>query len=229
MAARRLGVFGGTFNPVHLGHIHIAQRAQRLFGLDQIYFIVSTIPPHKPPQNLIPLTHRYAMVSLATAGYPSFVPSLIELVPPASPFSVHTMGKLARRTSGGGTSLYFIAGGDSLVDVSTWRESEKLLTSYNFIFVTRPGVAPVDPASVLPAKAIPRVRNLVGLGPRRLRHQIQIEEAAGESRVFIVDMEALDISASEIRKLASRGKQIRHLVSAPVHEYLQKTHLYGER
>jgi nicotinic acid mononucleotide adenylyltransferase len=138
------------------------------------------------------------------------------------------MGKLACRTCGRDSSLFFIAGGDSLVEVSTWRESEKLLTSYNFIFVTRPGVAPIDPASVLPARAIPSVRNLVGLGPRRLRHRIQIETAAGESRVFIVDMGALDISASEIRELASRGKQIGHLVSAPVYEYLQKTRLYGE-
>ena len=229
MGARRLGVLGGTFNPIHLGHLHIAQRAQRLFGLDRIYFVVATIPPHKPLQNLIPLTHRYAMVSLATAGSPSFIPSLIELESPASPFSVHTMEKLASRNSGVDTRLYFLAGGDSLADVFTWRESEKLLTSYSFIFVARPGIGPVEPASVLPAKAISKVRNLVGLGPHRLRRRIQAEEASGENLVFIVDLGALDISASQIRKLASCGKQIRHLVPAAVHEYLQKTHFYGER
>lgn len=229
MGATRLGVLGGTFNPIHLGHLHIAERAQRVFDLDRIYFVVATAPPHKPLPDLIPLTHRYAMVSLATAGSPSFIPSLIELESPASPFSVHTMRKLASRNSGMDTRLYFIAGGDSLVDVFTWRESERLLTSYDFIFVTRPGVGAVEPASVLPAKAISRVRNLVELGPRQLRRRIQAEEASGESRVFIVDLGALDISASQIRKLASRGKQIRHLIPAAVHEYLQKTHLYGER
>lgn len=229
MGETRLGVLGGTFNPIHLGHLHIAERAQRVFDLDRIYFVVATTPPHKPLQNLIPFTHRYAMVSLATAGSPSFLPSLVELESPASPFSVHTMKKLASRNPGVDTRLYFIAGGDSLVDVFTWRESERLLTSYNFIFVTRPGVDPVELASVLPARAISRVRNLVELGPRQLRRRIQAEEASGESRIFIVDLGALDISASQIRKLASRGKQIRHLIPAAVHEYLQKTHLYGER
>ncbi len=229
MGSRRLGVLGGTFNPIHLGHLHIAQCAQRLFGLDQIYFEVTSAPPHKSQENLPPLPHRYAMVSLATARFTSFVPSLVELDPPSSPFSIHTLDKLASRTPGGGGALYFIAGGDSLADVSTWRESSRLLTSYNFIFAVRPGVRPIDPAAVLPSEALPRVRNLVGLTRRRLRRSIQAEGSSRESRIFILDIKALDISASQIRNLASRGKSIRHLVPHSVNEYLLKTHLYGER
>ncbi len=228
MAARKLGVLGGTFNPIHLGHLHIARSAQRLFGLERVYFVVAASPPHKPLQDLIPLAHRYAMVSLATAGSRSFIPSLVELEPPSSPYSVHTMDKLACRDAGDGDGLYFIAGGDSLAEVSTWRESDRLLSSYNFIFVTRPGAVLAEPASMLPAKVIPKVRNLAGLGPRLLRRRIRSEVAQGGSRVFIVDMEALDISASQIRCLASRGRSIRHLVPPLVHAYLKKTHLYGE-
>ena len=229
MGVTRLGVLGGTFNPIHLGHLHIARSARRLFHLDRIYFVVACTPPHKSLENLVPLTHRYAMVTLATAGEPSFVPSLIELEPPLSPFSVHTMDKLARRNDRRGSILYFIAGGDSLAEVCTWRDSEKFLTSYSFIFVTRPGTGPVEPASVLPEKALPRIRNLVGLEPPRIRRRIRAEEASGASRIFIVDIGAPDISASRIRERVSCGKRIRHLVPAAVHEYLKKTHLYGER
>ncbi len=228
MGAKRLGVFGGTFNPIHLGHLHVARRVRRLFDLDRIYFVVATAPPHKHPQTLVPLPHRYAMVSLATARSPFFIPSLVELDPPESPFSVHTMEKLERRAAAG-TRIYFIAGGDSLAEVSTWRESDRLLTSYNFIFVVRPRVGSWEPASHLPAKVMPHVCDLIGAEPRRLRRRIRADEEAGENRLFIVDLKALDISASRIRALVSRGEPIRNLVPAPVLEYLQKTHLYGER
>lgn len=227
LGATRLGVLGGTFNPIHLGHLHLAQCARRLFGLDLVYFVVAAAPPHKPLEDLIPLAHRYGMVCLATAGTPSFVPSLIELDPPESPFSIHTLEKFTGLNRG--KVVYFLAGGDSLAEVSTWRESAKLLTSYNFVFVTRPGSDSVEPDSVLPAEAISGVRNLAGLDPRRLRRRIRSEESSPGSKVFIVDMGALDISASQIRRLASRGEEIRPLVPAAVHEYLQKTHLYGER
>ncbi|HYK88623.1 MAG TPA: nicotinate-nucleotide adenylyltransferase [Acidobacteriota bacterium] len=229
MGAIRLGVLGGTFNPIHLGHLHVAQMAQRLFDLDRVYFVVAAAPPHKPLRNLLPLTHRYAMVTLATAGSPAFFPSLIELERPASPYSIHTLEKITRRNRGKGTRLYFIAGGDSLAEVSTWRNSERLLTSYSFIFVTRPSSGPVELTSVLPATALCRVRDLTRLPRHQARRQIRLEESSGESRVFIVDLKALDISASRIRELAFDGKPIRHLVPASVHEYLQKTHLYGER
>jgi nicotinate-nucleotide adenylyltransferase len=229
LGARKLGVLGGTFNPIHLGHLQIAQVSRQLFGLDRIFFVVAAAPPHKPLQNLVPLAHRYAMVSLATGGFPFFIPSLIELEPPPSSFSIDTMTKLEQRIQDREAKLYFIAGGDSLMEVSTWKESERLLSSYNFIFVVRPGADPVEAASVLPAQAAARVRDMVGLSRRRLRHRIAEAERSEESHVFLVDIGAPDISASRIRDLASRGEPFRDMVPASVHEYLQKTHLYGER
>jgi len=160
----RLGVLGGTFNPVHLGHLHIARSVQRLFSLSEVLFVVAAKPPHKPLDALIPLMHRYAMVSLATAGEASFVPSLVELEPQASSFSVDTMSKLARQVARANGILYFIAGGDSLLEVKSWRKSERLLTAFNFVFVVRPGTGTVDPGKTLPSKAVPRVCDLTGLG-----------------------------------------------------------------
>ncbi len=159
----------------------------------------------------------------------NFVPSLIELEPPESPFTIHTLGKLARCYGRSARDLYFIAGEDSLLDVSNWRQSEKLLTSYNFIFASRPGVKHVDALSVLPPEAASRLRDLRGLAPRELRRRVKLEEQTSENRIFMIDVAALDISATRIRTLASAGKRIDRLVPPSVHEYIQKQSIYGER
>jgi nicotinate-nucleotide adenylyltransferase len=222
----RVGVLGGTFNPIHFGHLHLARNIQGLFSLSQVHFVVAAVPPHKPLEDLILLTHRYAMVSLAVAGTPSFIPSLMELEPQASSFSVDTMAKFSRRLGRDRSVPYFIAGGDSLLEVKSWRESEKLLTSYSFIFVMRPGTGPLVPEDILPEGAVERVRNLSGL--RRVQLRRRIAEEGDENRIYLVDIGALDISATRIRSLASSGKSIRRMVPEPVREYIRKLHLYGE-
>jgi nicotinate-nucleotide adenylyltransferase len=224
----RLGVLGGTFNPVHMGHLHIARSVRRLFSLSEVLFVVAARPPHKPLDALIPLMHRYAMVSLATAGEPSFVPSLIELEPQASSFSFDTMSKLARQVARANGVLYFIAGGDSLLEVKSWRRSERLLTAFNFVFVVRPGTGPVDPKEALPSKAALRVCDLTGLERAEMKRRIAKEDAA-ENRIYIVNVGAPDISATQIRERAGMGKPIHRMVSRPVREYIEKLHLYGGR
>ncbi len=224
----KAGVLGGTFDPIHLGHLHLARHTQRLFGLSQVYFVVACTPPHKRAKTIIPFSHRFAMVSLATAGERSFVPSLIELEPPESPFTIHTLGKLARCDGRRPLDFYFIAGEDSLLDVSNWRQSEKLLTSYNFVFASRPGVEHADASAVLPPKAVSHLRHLRGLAPRQVRRRIKLEEQTSENRIFMIDVAALDISATQIRALASAGKRIDRLVPPSVHEYIQKQSIYGE-
>jgi len=225
----RIGVLGGTFDPIHLGHLHIAYRAERLFGLSHVYFVVAAAPPHKAVEGVTPLNHRYAMVALATAGFPSFIPSLAELEPPASPFSVHTLRKLAHPRGGKRALVYFIAGEDSLRDVGNWRNSTELLSSYSFIFVARPGVRPAPAESLLPRKVVPRLRDLRRVKARALRREIEKDQESRGNRIFIVDVGALDISSTRIRELASSGKKISDLVPPPVHEYIQKLHIYGGR
>jgi nicotinate-nucleotide adenylyltransferase len=229
LTAPKIGVFGGTFNPIHLGHLHIADRALRIFGLSRIYFVVATEPPHKRGEELPPISHRYAMVSLATAGCPFFIPSLVELEQPASPFTINTMDKLARKTGSKKVKMYFIAGGDSLNDIASWKDSEKLLSSYNFIFAVRPGIPLENPRECMPKTAQARVCDLTGLSLRKMPEKVLSRTSSGKSCVFIADFGALDISASGIRKLAAGGKRLSHLVSPPVQEYIQKLKLYGER
>jgi nicotinate-nucleotide adenylyltransferase len=223
----RIGVLGGTFDPIHLGHLHIAYRAQRLFGLSYVHFVVAAAPPHKAVEQVIPFSHRYAMVVLATAGFPSFLPSMTELEPPASSFSIHTLGKLALPRRGRRPRLYFLAGEDSLQDVANWRASGELLNSYNFVFVTRPGVRTIPAESMLPQKAVARLCDLRGVRARDIRRQIEKEQKSNRNRVYIIDVGALDISSTRIRERAVAGKRISHLVPAPIHEYIQKLHIYG--
>jgi nicotinate-nucleotide adenylyltransferase len=224
----RLGVLGGTFNPIHLGHLHIARSVQKLFSLSEIRFVVAASPPHKSKKSLIALTHRYAMVGLATSEEPSFVPSLVELEPHASSYSVDTMRKIARAMDRNKGEVYFIAGGDSLCEVKSWRESEKLLTTYNFIFVLRPGFDAGNLKDYLPQKARERVCDCSGYGRTRIRKLME-DDRPGKNRVFIVDTDAPDISATRIRNLAAAGKNFRRFIPAPVYAYIQKLHLYGGR
>lgn len=223
----RIGILGGSFNPIHFGHLHVAREIQKLFSLSQVHFVVATEPPHKAPEDLIMFPHRYAMVSLATAGNPSFIPSLVELEPKASPFSVDTMEKLTRFARRDKGILYFIAGGDSLAEVKSWRESERLLNSYNFVFTVRPGTGPMNPGDVLPGKTVDRVRDLRNMARAAARRIMN--EQVHSARIYIVDVKAPDISATHIRQLVSSGKPVHRVVPGPVRDYIRKLCLYGGR
>jgi nicotinate-nucleotide adenylyltransferase len=178
---------------------------------------------------MVPFVHRYAMVCLATSRKPSFIPSLIELEHEASPYSIDTLDKLARQVGRVKGLLYFIAGGDSLNEVKSWRGSETLLTTYNFIFILRPGISVGDPGNLLPEHALPLVRNLCGLGRVQIQRRIAEEERSGGNRIYIVDFNAPDISATEIRTLAGSGHPVKSAVPVPVRDYIRKFNLYGGR
>lgn len=223
----KLGVLGGTFDPLHLGHLHVARQSKKLFGLAEVHFVVASAPPHK--QAGIALHHRFAMVCLATAGSRDFIPSLVELEAPASPYSIHTLAKLARRLNRNPRDLHFIAGGDSLLDVSRWKKGSELLCRYNFVFVERPGIEEADLSGALPLRIRSRLRDLRGMGSSKVRDSVRREERSSETRIFVVDLGAPDISSSQIRSLAAAGRRFRHLVPATVHEYIQKLRVYDRK
>jgi len=222
-----IGVFGGTFNPIHRGHLHVAKSVQSLFGLSRVYFVVSSLPPHKRAEELIPFAHRYAMTSLAVEKEISFIPSMVEMEPEQSPYSIDTMDKLARIEKQ--NRLFFIAGGDSLLEIASWRESERLLAEYNLIFVTRPWDGPIDAEKCLPADAFRRTRDLTGLGRAQAKKMIA-EEPKEENRIYIMDAKAPDISSTKIRALvATKGgnRAVRRSLLPAVRGYIRKLRLYG--
>ena len=228
MGTFKIGVFGGTFNPIHRGHLHIAQNVQSLFALSRVYFVVASEPPHKRSEEIIPFAHRYAMTSLAVEKEISFIPSMVEMEPAPSPYTIDTLDKLARIEEN--SRLFFIAGGDSLLEIATWHESERLLAEYSFIFVKRPWDGHIDAEKCLPADVFRRTLDLTGFDRARAKKKIA-GTPKDENRIYIVDVKAPDISSTKIRSLAAAkggDRAIRRMLPPAVRVHIRKLRLYRQ-
>lgn len=200
---RKLGVIGGTFDPIHYGHLAIAEEARARLALPEVRFIPAGQPPHKPGAAVSPAADRLAMVRRAVAGNPAFTVSTIELERAGPSFTVDTLERL-RAQEGPDCALYFIAGGDALVDLLTWREPARLLELATLVIVQRPGAAAVDRAA-LEARLPALRRTLVVLdGPR------------------------FDVSGTLLRQRVRAGLPIRYQTPDVVLAYIQEHGLYQQ-
>ena len=157
---RRIAVFGGSFDPIHNGHLAIARAADRRFNFDEIHFIAASRPPHKLKQHLAPFPHRFAMVSLACTEHPHFVPSLAEAGEDFSGtqlhYSVDTVRYFRHSYNHAGDRVFFIIGADAFLDIPMWKEYETLLGLCDFIVANRPGIRPEALRLVIPPDSIAR-------------------------------------------------------------------------
>ena len=213
----RIALFGGTFDPIHSGHVRAAKAAARKFRLDRILFVPSGRPPHKVKDRLTPFPHRYAMVTLACAEDPRFVASLLESPTwDARPrYSVDTV-RAAKRRLGWGDELFFLIGVDAFLDLPQWKDYRRLLDSVNFIVVSRPGF---DLAEI--AKTIPS--DLLGKPPRR--------KPLNTLRMRSTSLQLLEgidvaIASRDIREAIAAGRPVTGLVPPLVEEYIRKEGLY---
>ncbi|HEX7512180.1 MAG TPA: nicotinate-nucleotide adenylyltransferase [Candidatus Methylomirabilis sp.] len=222
----RIGIMGGTFDPIHLGHLRAAEEIYWAFGLDRIIFVPAARPPHKEEVVAASAMHRYEMVSLATVFTPYFTVSPIELQREGKSYSVETVREF-QRLSGPDTNLYFVVGVDAFLEMSEWREAKELLTLARVIVTARPGWH-LDEVEHLLA---PEQRRLLGhptfkylkvseVDPER------VEEAPAPRQVLLVEVVSLDIASREIRQLVEEGRSIRHLVPDTVAAYMAKNRLY---
>ncbi len=222
LAVRSLALFGGTFDPVHRGHLAAARAARDRFGLDAVHFVVAGRPPHKSALPLSPYPHRCAMVALACAGQTRLSLSLAEAGPDfsgsATSYSIDLVRAHRKRLSRS-AHLYFLVGADAFLEIGKWRESEALLDSCDFIVVSRPGfrleaLRAAVPARLLAAGAA--ARRSSARGTLRLRN----------STVFVVSSVCVDVSSTDIRNRVARGLSIRSLVPRAVEDYICKQALY---
>jgi nicotinate-nucleotide adenylyltransferase len=219
---QRLGVYGGTFDPVHNGHLRVATALLENFALDQLLFVPAFVPPHKRGQAISAPHHRYAMLALATAHDARLLISTIELEAPTRPYTIETLGRLQAQHPD--AQLFFVMGMDSFRDVTLWREHERLLTEYSTIVAARPGyraheLAEAESAAHPAPHLQARVLDLRGgLQPRA--------EDMREAHVFVTDYVAVDVSATEIRQMAGAGKSVESMVPPPVAAYIAKYQLY---
>src|SRR5688572_7682006 len=137
-ARKRIALYGGTFDPVHSGHLEIARKVSELFEIEKVLFIPAQVAPHKVGRPVTEPIHRYAMLALATQDDPDLVVSTFELDAPDRRYTVDTVEHF-QRALGDSTELFFIMGADSWCEINTWRDWERLLTMINHIVVTRPG------------------------------------------------------------------------------------------
>jgi len=221
MCAQRIALYGGTFDPVHAGHLEIARRVAEVFDIETVLFIPAQMAPHKIGRAVTEPIHRYAMLALATQDDPRLRISTFELEAPDRRYTVDTVEHF-KRELGDSTELFFIMGADSWSEITTWREWERLLTMTNHIVVTRPGYEPSTTHVGAISERIEDLRNLEGVGA------LQGDVRDDGARIFLTDVVMKDVSATDIRRRASEGRfeELAGLLPGPVLEYIQKYRIY---
>ncbi|MEO6393892.1 MAG: nicotinate-nucleotide adenylyltransferase [Pyrinomonadaceae bacterium] len=219
---RRVGLYGGTFDPVHNGHLYVARELLRNFALDQIVFIPAFAAPHKRDQAITPAIQRYAMLALATRRDNEFVVSTVEMDAPARPYTIETLTALMQ-LEGPEVRLFFILGADSWMEIDSWREFERVLGLTDHIVVTRPD-SPLGARHV--GSAIrDRIVDVRGFDRRSITRRL--DHDPGPS-IFFTDVAFVDTSATAIRSLVGAGREMewKTQVPAEVGDYIKKYELY---
>lgn len=235
-----IGLFGGSFDPIHRGHIALARAAVERCSLRQVLFVPVGVPPHKQSQPLTAFVHRYTMVALAVQDEKGFVPSLLEAPPEASVrapgqpksgtpaqaapnYSIDTVRRL-KKTLKKSDRLFFLIGIDAFRDIAKWRDSRALLAECEFIVASRPGYSLRDLAESLPEGVRP---------PESVTKPFQKQPAIGDLvlpglSIHLLEGVRQDVSATTIRTAAVQGKPLARWLDPRVAEYVKKTGLYRE-
>jgi nicotinate-nucleotide adenylyltransferase len=227
---KRIAIFGGSFDPIHAGHLAVARAADRRFNFDEIHFIPASRPPHKLKQHLAPFPHRFAMVTLACAEHPHFVPSLAEAGEDFSGtqlhYSVDTVRYFRHAYNSPGDRVFFIVGADAFLDIPMWKEYETLLGLCDFVIANRPGIRLEALRLVIPPDLQPMPDPTKDKEVDAIAHGSPVVARLQKTTVFLLENVASETSATEIRRKADKGQSIHGLVSARVEEYILKQGLY---
>ena len=223
-----LALFGGTFDPIHRGHVVVARAAMAKFELKQVWFVPADIPPHKQKTPLTSFYHRYAMIALALASEKALLPSLLEAPDPDQPakerkpsYSIDTVRR-TKKLLGKSDHLYFLIGMDAFKDIAKWYKADELLGECDFIVAARPGFSLADVASSLPEKLRPRPEVTRLFRREKMTGPLVLPGAT----LHLLPETQENISATQIRAAVDRGGALKRLVSEPVAEYIQKEKLY---
>lgn len=199
----RLGIFGGTFDPIHLGHLILAEHCREACRLDRVLFIPAGQPPHKSERQITPGKQRLEMVDLAIVGHSALAASSIELDRQGPSYSAETLSEVARQNPE--AELFFLMGSDSLADLPLWYQPARIAALATLVVATRPGAALPD---------VTAIRGVIG------------DTAAERLLQHIVEIPLIQISSSSIRARVSAGQSIRFMVPRAVECYIQTHGLY---
>jgi nicotinate-nucleotide adenylyltransferase len=198
---RKIGVMGGTFDPIHTGHLVTAEAVRMEYGLNKVLFIPASHPPHKQEFKITPAMHRYVMAVMATCSNPYFDVSSIEMERSGPSYTVDTARELLQRF-GDSTDLYFITGADAIQDLESWEQIDTLLGLCHFIAATRPGCFST------------------------LESVIEHFGELGRSHIHRLATPEFEISSTDIRNRVKQGRSIKYIVPESVEKYIYKEGLY---
>jgi nicotinate-nucleotide adenylyltransferase len=226
-----IGLFGGTFDPVHRGHLALARAALEQYKLHRVHFVPAGIPPHKQRQPLSPFLHRFAMLVLATAEEKAFVPSLLEAPPedgsggksrPEKPnYTIDTVRRL-KRDFKASDKLFLLIGMDAFADIAKWHQAEALFRECEFVVASRPGYSLADVASSLPQKLRPDAAVTKLFRKTKMVGPLVLPGAT----LHMLPETHENISATQIRAALDRGGALKRLLPDAVAEYIHKERLY---
>jgi nicotinate-nucleotide adenylyltransferase len=221
---RRIAIYGGTFDPVHVGHAAVARNLTELFALDEFVFVPAYVAPHKRDRRVSPALDRFAMLALATQDEQLFRVSPVEVNAPEKPYTVETLTGFCE-TLGETARLFFVMGADSWEEITTWREWERVLTLTDQLVVTRPGYE--LPVEHVTAAVRERIVDLRGAPRGRVEDELNSKEGP---RIYLTDAVNVKMAATDVRAAVARGdlKALSELVVPAVAEYIRKYGLYRE-
>ena len=207
----RVGLLGGTLDPIHVGHIETARAARNALGLDSVHVLPSNVPPHRSEQPTASACHRFAMTALAVNGIDGLLANDLELTTPGRSFTSDTLARFSQSADLEASQIFFITGADAFAEIATWREYPGVLDAAHFVVIARPG------ASL--ATAIARNPSLAP----RLREARDDESQTG---IFLVEAHTRDVSSTAIRSRLATGRAVDDLVPTPVAHYIAANDLY---
>jgi nicotinate-nucleotide adenylyltransferase len=231
-----IGLFGGTFDPIHHGHMALARGAQERFQLGCIHFVPANIPPHKQRHPVSSYFHRYAMVALATMNEKAFLPSLLEAPPepaanmigakkgqaqPGANYSIDTVRRL-KQTLKKSDRLFFLIGVDAFNDIAKWHETEALFREVEFVVASRPGFSLADVANALPERLRPKSAVTKPFAKQPAKGDLVLAGAT----VHLLEDVHKNVSATAIRDAVVAKKPLMKFVDSAVAEYIKKMGLY---
>lgn len=226
-----IGLFGGTFDPIHRGHMALARAALERCKLHRIYFVPANSPPHKQRQPLSPFVHRFAMLALATAGEKAFLPSLLEAPEELAAdarakhekpnYTIETVRRL-KQSLKSSDKLFLLIGMDAFADIAKWHQAEELFRECEFVVAGRPGYSLADVANALPASLRPRPEVTRPFHKQAATGDLVLPRAT----IHLLGDLHQPASATAIREAAAAGRPLGRFLDSAVAEYIRKVALY---
>lgn len=216
----KIGLIGGTFNPVHLGHLRAAEETREILNLDQICFIPANIPPHKDSYEIADTKHRLNMLKIATEENDGFKVDDIELKREGQSFTINTLKELKDKNPD--YEYYFILGTELFSRIDTWENYKSLFNYSNFIILNRPGYYEIDISNLFPLA----LKNEFRYSYKE--NKIDVFEHKSSNKLIFINISGIKLSSTKIRSLISENKSIRYLVTEKVQKYILENKLYLE-